>query len=551
MNQILNPTKSTQGVHCLLWAALACNVANAAVEPLLDTRWGQSDVWQTKTPLQNGQLTYPGCTTISTAQVLYYYQHQNSAASEETYVLDHNNITGADITGNTLSIDLPSFQYQWSEMAKIDTESTIKTNEAAEFIYHTGTTLHAQFGGDQGTSATGKQIENAFRYQWGFNDKSRRSMSIISKEAFNFSDQEWADVIRTELDLGRPVIYNALRATENAGHSFVIDGYRDDGKVHVNWGWGGYGNGYYDVNEMQDPSGRRWNRLAMIYRGLEPVNGRGIEIKRSRETVKNLDWVGNASLISKTSGNLTGYGLTQDEVSIPAHQTPVASFVQWEVDPSDGERLLISSDNSKLVSIQYGIWNDRSKDRLYENVTLPFVLDPKKDGYTSIEGEYFVIAIIDNTATTSTQIITLKATEQAANTLVSSNAESLLIGQSMWQGNGSIISYTSGTNTGYGLTQDELVIVPAAKAPVLFFQWEVDERDGKKLKVDAVDQTATVTYGLWNDRSKDVTHSVKFPYTIDPITDGIIVKGGDYLVIKIEFDNSPAKTTTVSAQTVK
>ena len=32
-----------------------------------------------------------------------------------------------------------------------------------------------------------------------------------------------------------------------AGHNFVIDGYDENGLVHVNWGWYGQENGYFDI----------------------------------------------------------------------------------------------------------------------------------------------------------------------------------------------------------------------------------------------------------------------------------------------------------------
>ena len=35
------------------------------------------------------------------------------------------------------------------------------------------------------------------------------------------------------------------------GHSFVIDGYDDKGKVHVNWGWGGSNDGFYDIASLR------------------------------------------------------------------------------------------------------------------------------------------------------------------------------------------------------------------------------------------------------------------------------------------------------------
>ena len=47
------------------------------VAPLLSTEWGQTGVWQQHTPTLAGAPTYPGCTTVASAQVLYYYQYQN------------------------------------------------------------------------------------------------------------------------------------------------------------------------------------------------------------------------------------------------------------------------------------------------------------------------------------------------------------------------------------------------------------------------------------------------------------------------------------------
>ena len=95
-------------------------------------------------------------------------------------------------------------------------------------------------------------------------------MSVISKEAFGYSDQEWADLIRAELDAGRPVLYMATEPG-GAGHAFVIDGYRDDGLVHVNFGWGGYGNGYYDAN---------------VLAGLQTLSDRGRVLERTTYSVR-------------------------------------------------------------------------------------------------------------------------------------------------------------------------------------------------------------------------------------------------------------------------
>lgn len=31
-------------------------------------------------------------------------------------------------------------------------------------------------------------------------------------------------------------------------HAFVYDGYDENGLVHVNWGWAGLDDGYFDIN---------------------------------------------------------------------------------------------------------------------------------------------------------------------------------------------------------------------------------------------------------------------------------------------------------------
>ncbi len=524
--------------------------ATAQVSPLLQTSWGQSDVWQEKMPRINGSATYPGCTTISTAQILFYYQHQNSAQSEVSYVLDDARVEGNDIADTRLTLDLTQYQYTWSDMALTDKDSENKLSYASDFIYHVGVSLNAQFGGDQGTSATGKQIENAFRYQWGFNNKSRRSMSIISKDAFLYSDQQWAQVIRAELDAGRPVLYNALQQNEDAGHSFVIDGYRGDGKVHVNWGWGGYANGYYDVNQLKDPSGRSWNRQAMIFIGLEPVLGRGAEIKQGRTVIEPLTWAGNGSLISKSTGDLTGYGITQDELFFPAHEAPVVSLVQWEVDEKDGTSVMLTAEGDPKLTIQYGKWNDRTQDRVYKNIQLPFILNPAADGYKNYDGEYFVIAVTDNEKRNQSQTVEINTTHNASADISSEVAEKLMIDGASWQGNASLISFTSAEKTGYGMTQDELFISDTLTKGVSFIQWEVDAKDGNRLQIEGVNQMATISYGVWNDRSQDISHRVQLPYILDPVKDGQTIKNGDYLVIKIILDNAVETGSTITAKII-
>lgn len=250
------------------------------VEPLLSTSWGQEGVWQEHTPMGEEGTTLPGCTSVAAAQILYYYQYGNHALNAVSYLINNPEVYSSDITDSMLSLDLSEYRYNWSKFALSDRDTPKKLSHTSRFIYHVAVTLRTQFGESSGSSATGKQIENAFRYDWGYNAKRRRHMSIIAKDAFLYSDEEWAELVRHELDAGRPVLYMAQAIGTQLGHAFVIDGYDNDGLFHINWGWGGEQNGYYNINELRDNSGRSWVKGPMIFKGLEPKEGLGLTIKQ-------------------------------------------------------------------------------------------------------------------------------------------------------------------------------------------------------------------------------------------------------------------------------
>lgn len=543
----------------LVAATLSARSAQADVAPLLQTTWGQGGDYKAATPTKNGAHTYPGCTTIASAQLLYYYQYRDRAVSDVGYSLDYGPLAGPDVAedGHSLYVDLPQLRADYAAMATdLSGASAAEIDATSTFIYHVGVTLNAQFGGGEGSSATGKQLENAFRYQWGFNNISRRNMSIIAKDAFGYSDAEWAQLIRDELDAGRPVLYMAQQLDADAGHAFVLDGYDDRGFVHVNFGWGGYGNGWYDANVLEDPSGRRWNRDAMIFRGLEPEVGFAAAMLTSQPGAgaSAYAWNGAFSLISYASGTATGYGLTVDEARVhPDSDAAPIVFLQWEVDGRDGRRLQISAAGAERASITYGSWNDRSKDRLYRDVALPFILDPSRDGLSTADESYFTIAVAFDQAPTTTVTVEAEPTSSPASPATSTTAAPIEVDGHTWHGNGSLISLASGTRTGYGLTKDEAQIHPGSELdPVVYFQWEIDGRDGRNLELAAEGMTAaTIRYGAWSSRGADIERRVSLPYVLDPASDGASVADGEYYVIEVAFAAEPTTDATVSATIVK
>ena len=79
------------------------------------------------------------------------------------------------------------------------------------------------------------------------------------------------------------------------------------------------------------------------------------------------------------------------------------------------------------------------------------MLDPSVDGKPTGDGEIYVIAVTVEGA--SPGVVSARATTAAASSATSLPALPIRVGDHVWNGNGSLIAKSSGTATGYGLTQ--------------------------------------------------------------------------------------------------
>jgi hypothetical protein len=88
--------------------------------------------------------------------------------------------------------------------------------------------------------------------------------------------EAWNAKLRGEIDANRPILYSASDASAG-GHSFIIDGYKDE-SFSINWGWGGYCNGFYQIGALNPesagkPTGDKYNVGQSAVFGMEPSDG--------------------------------------------------------------------------------------------------------------------------------------------------------------------------------------------------------------------------------------------------------------------------------------
>lgn len=95
-----------------------------------------------------------------------------------------------------------------------------------------------------------------------------------------YSLAEWTQILDNELAAGRPVFYSG--SSTDGGHQFICDGSDGQGLYHINWGWGGYQNGYFDVTILNPEKGGvgsgnaqdGYNRSCSMLVGVAPDNGK-------------------------------------------------------------------------------------------------------------------------------------------------------------------------------------------------------------------------------------------------------------------------------------
>lgn len=225
-----------------------------SVSPLVSTSWNQSCYYNALCPYDAGapygycNHVPVGCVAVSMAQIMKYYDYPETGTGSNSYYIYPYGTQSANF-GNTT--------YDWSSMP----DAVYGANDAvATLMYHCGVSVDMQYGPNGSGAYTGDArvaLINHFNYS--------SDASYVFKSYY--SNSAWEQMLRTELDEGRPVIY---RGQGSGGHAWVCDGYTGSSYFHMNWGWGGYYDGYFYLSDLTPGSSNFTGNQAMIM-GIVPA----------------------------------------------------------------------------------------------------------------------------------------------------------------------------------------------------------------------------------------------------------------------------------------
>ena len=210
--------------------------------PLITTRWNQYEPYNNLCPIKQNERVVTGCVATAMAQVINYYEWPKQGTGSHSY----------EWNGQTLSADFGSTTYDWNNMADIydGTNSDAENDAVATLMYHCGVSVDMNYdiSANGGSGAFSMDVPVALVEYFGY------ASDVILKSRDYYSYNEWLSMLKAEIDARRPIYYSAQ--STSGGHAFVLDGYNTDGYFHVNWGWGGLSDGYYQIATLNPYEGQ-------------------------------------------------------------------------------------------------------------------------------------------------------------------------------------------------------------------------------------------------------------------------------------------------------
>ena len=249
-------------------------------EKLLNTaKWNQMAPFNKYTP--NNYVT--GCVATAGAIVMKPPGYPAPGPGSHSYTWN----------GKTISADF-EHNYDWASMPAVyDGTNDAAFDGVARLMADLGVAVEMQYNKDGSGAYIGNLITAMQKY-YGYSKLSHlMAIEDVGAEAWNVK-------LREEIDANRPVLYSAS-SPSGGGHAFVIDGYKDE-SFSVNWGWGGYCDGFYQIGALNPesngkPEGDQYNIGQSAVFGMEPSDG--------TEKISDMGFLTNVGGLQMLNMNIT------------------------------------------------------------------------------------------------------------------------------------------------------------------------------------------------------------------------------------------------------
>ena len=177
-----------------------------------------------------------GCVQTAAAEVMFTYRYPAATTAEiaaHSYTSGGGKVVSIPAIAAGTAIDWDNMLLNYS-VYPYPTEAQNKA--VADLMLYLGQAIKAAWGGSTGTAMG--YLPGLLRDYFGY---AGHSFHVGANE---YASEHWKLLLYSELKAGFPVLYRG--EDSGGGHAFVVEGYRNsDNQFYVNWGWGGYQNGWF------------------------------------------------------------------------------------------------------------------------------------------------------------------------------------------------------------------------------------------------------------------------------------------------------------------
>ncbi len=242
------------------------------IAPLLgNIQWNQMTPYNNMCPKYNGtNRSVTGCVATAMAQVMMYYQYPKTLQANIPAYVSHTNHLSIPQINKGESYDWANMLPQYASYEPLN-YTDAQATAVAKLMYHCGVACEMDYGPSSGANVTPAILSTYFGYDSDL-------MQDLNRDAFTLA--EWSQIMDKELSVKRPILYSGR--SSDGGHEFICDGTDGNGLYHINWGWGGYQDGYFDVTILNPDKGGAgsgsapdgYNQYCSMIVGIAPDNGK-------------------------------------------------------------------------------------------------------------------------------------------------------------------------------------------------------------------------------------------------------------------------------------
>ena len=249
---------------------LFCALTSFAQKPLLTTTWNQTHPYNLlcpADPMQSYAHCYTGCPATAMGQIINYLR-----TTQDTRFDDGDDYT-ASYAGRVFHIDDDWEMYQFPSFPQLNTlldsvdavfqrGEELSDTQVAAVIFACGVACTQVYTASPDYGSGTFYVRQAYEaYQrFGFADC----------KLFTDPTDEMYEILISNLQDGYPAHLAVENEAANSGHNVVVDGYREeDGKFHINFGWGGYKDNWYNLPDANG-FGYGWTKIEGIIVDIIP-----------------------------------------------------------------------------------------------------------------------------------------------------------------------------------------------------------------------------------------------------------------------------------------